>query len=229
LNDTKDGPIAIEGLWSLNFGNGKVSDNATLYFTAGIQGQAHGLFGSIQGAPSFSLAQILNAASFDTSITANSYVTIQGGALAATSRAWRSSDFVNDSLPTLLDGVSVTINQEAAYVNFISPTQLNILIPPDIPAGPVQIQVTNNGVTSAAVAATLRNAAPAFFLFGPPNGSGNQYIAATHADGTLGGPADYVQGVASRPFTEYETIILYGNGFGATNPPAPKGRLARWV
>ena len=61
LDDTTGNPIAIPGLWSLNFGGGAQSeDPGTLYITAGIGGgpnndpvQSHGLFASIQAAPSF--------------------------------------------------------------------------------------------------------------------------------------------------------------------------------
>jgi uncharacterized protein (TIGR03437 family) len=209
----------------LNFGNGKVSDPATLYFTAGIQAETHGLFGSIQGAPSFTSAGIQNAASAGPTIGANSFVAIFGGGLAATTHKWGGSDFVNNALPTSLQGVSVSINGEPAYIDFISPLQIDILVPPDVPAGPVQIQVTNNGLQSATISATMSAVAPAFFDFGPVNAAGNQYIAATHADGTPGGPPNYVTGVNSTPFTEGEIIILYGTGFGPTNPPVPNGKL----
>jgi uncharacterized protein (TIGR03118 family) len=41
-------PITIDGLWGLGFGNGANAGPATtLYFTAGIQGEAHGLFGTL--------------------------------------------------------------------------------------------------------------------------------------------------------------------------------------
>lgn len=225
LEDSSSNPITIDGLWSLNFGNGKASDSATLYFTAGIQNQAHGLFGSIQAAPSFTAAGIENAASAGTTIAPNSFVAIFGGGLAATTHMWGGTDFVNNALPTTLQGVSVSINGEPAYVDYISPVQINILVPPDIPAGPVQIQVTNNGLASATVSATMSAVAPAFFGFGPVNAAGNQYIAATHADGSPGGPPNYVTGVNSTPFKEGEIIILYGTGFGPTNPPVPKGQL----
>jgi hypothetical protein len=48
LKDSHHQPIAIDGLWGLAFGNGGsggVSD--ALYFTAGLNGEADGLFGSI--------------------------------------------------------------------------------------------------------------------------------------------------------------------------------------
>jgi uncharacterized protein (TIGR03437 family) len=225
LEDATGNPIKIDGLWSLNFGNGKASDSATLYFTAGIQSEAHGLFGSIQAAPSFTASGIENAASSGATIAGNSFVAIFGGGLAATTHKWGGTDFVNNALPTALQGVSVSINGEAAYIDYISPVQIDILVPPDVPAGPVQIQITNNGLTSATISATMAAVAPAFFDFGPVNAAGNQYIAATHANGSTGGPPNYVTGVTSTPFTEGEIIILYGTGFGPTNPPVPKGQL----
>ena len=43
-------PIEIDGLWALRFGNGVTGDSTTLLFTAGIDDEAHGLFGAIQAA-----------------------------------------------------------------------------------------------------------------------------------------------------------------------------------
>ena len=43
-------PIEIEGLWALRFGNGVTGDPTTLLFSAGIDDEAHGLFGAIQAA-----------------------------------------------------------------------------------------------------------------------------------------------------------------------------------
>jgi uncharacterized protein (TIGR03118 family) len=43
-------PIEIEGLWALRFGNGVTGNPTTLLFTAGIDDEAHGLFGAIEAA-----------------------------------------------------------------------------------------------------------------------------------------------------------------------------------
>jgi uncharacterized protein (TIGR03118 family) len=43
-------PIEIEGLWALRFGNGVTGNPTTLLFTAGIDDEAHGLFGAIEPA-----------------------------------------------------------------------------------------------------------------------------------------------------------------------------------
>ena len=52
-----------------------------------------------------------------------------------------------------MDGVSVTVNGKSAYVYYISPTQVNLLTPPDAMAGAVQVVVSHNGSTSAAFTA----------------------------------------------------------------------------
>jgi uncharacterized protein (TIGR03437 family) len=58
-----------------------------------------------------------------------------------------------------------------------------------VSTGPAQIQTTNNGLTSAAVTVNVDPLAPAFFTIGTNATSGNIYIAAEHANGTLIGPA----------------------------------------
>ena len=48
LNDPNNAPLKIDGLWGLSFGNGLAAGPATsLYFSAGINHEAAGLFGSI--------------------------------------------------------------------------------------------------------------------------------------------------------------------------------------
>jgi len=50
LLQAEHGPaLAIDGLWALTFGNGhSAGDSGTLFFTAGPNGESHGLFGSLQ-------------------------------------------------------------------------------------------------------------------------------------------------------------------------------------
>ena len=47
LRGGKGKPIAIDGLWTLTLGGGRNSNSETLYFTAGPNGEADGLFGTI--------------------------------------------------------------------------------------------------------------------------------------------------------------------------------------
>jgi uncharacterized protein (TIGR03118 family) len=52
LKDPQGNPIVIDGLWSLKFGNGfAAGPTNTLFFSAGINGEADGLFGSLQAVP----------------------------------------------------------------------------------------------------------------------------------------------------------------------------------
>jgi len=52
MRSTNGHPLTIDGLWALRFGNGAAAGPATtLFFTAGIQDEAHGLFGKITPVP----------------------------------------------------------------------------------------------------------------------------------------------------------------------------------
>jgi uncharacterized protein (TIGR03118 family) len=227
MNDREGNPIIIPGLWSINFGNGSRSDAATLYFTAGPNDESDGLLGSVQAAPAFTTAGIVNGASFSGALAPNTWASIlKGGGMSATTRGWVASDFIGAVLPTQLNGVSVTVNGEPAAVSYISPTQINFLVPPDVQSGAAQIVVTNNGLASAAVSATITSTAPAFFTLGAADATtGNSYIASEHANGGVAGPPSLVTGVTSTPFNAGETMVLYGTGFGITNPAAPDGTL----
>ncbi len=216
LQDDAGQDIVIPGLWGLYFGNGaNGGDKDALYFAAGPGGQMHGLLGSIQANPNVSADNVTNAAQPTAGITANAYITIKGTNLAATRRLWKTADFVDDKLPASLDGVSVTLNGQPAFIYYISPVQINLLTPTDLTlSGPVEVEVSNNGLTSASVTVTASALAPAFFL---PDGT---HVAATHADGALIGTTG-----SATPAAPGETIVLYGNGFGATSPPAPNGQI----
>jgi uncharacterized protein (TIGR03437 family) len=190
----------------------------SLFFTAGTGGEKHGLFGSIQANPTVTASNIVNGASFGPGVAPNTWVTITGSSLAATVRSWAAADFVGSALPTTLDGVTVTINGEKAYTYFISPKQINVLMPSDIPVGSaVQVVVSNNGYASATASLTTAAVAPAFFEFG------GKYAAATHLNGSYIGPTSL--GAAYTPAASGETIVVYGTGFGATTPTIANGQV----
>ncbi len=215
------------GLWSINFGSGAQNeDPGTLYFAAGIgyepnndAVESHGLLGSIQPAPVFKAAGIENAASgLAGPVAAGAWVSIVGNSLSPV-----TAQISGKTLPTSLDNVGVTVNGEQAFVLFIGNTQINFLVPSDIQLGTAQIAVTNNGLASAAVPATVQPEAPAFFISGSANG--NNYIAAEHANGSLIGPANLIKNVTATGAKAGETIALYANGFGATTPSVPVGQV----
>jgi uncharacterized protein (TIGR03437 family) len=168
---------------------------------------------------------VVNGASFESAIAANTWITITGTNLASTTRTWTAAELDGGRLPTSLDGVSVTVNGKAAYVQYISPTQINAIAPADSALGQVEVRVTANGVSSDAATASLQSDAPAFFTFD------GKYLAATHATaGLLGKTGLFASATtATTPARPGETIVLYGTGLGATTPEVAAGTVTSTV
>jgi uncharacterized protein (TIGR03437 family) len=174
-----------------------------------------GSAGGAVGRPAISANGVVNGADFLPSIVANSWVTIQGTNLASQTGDW-SNSIVNGKLPTTLNGVSVSIGGEPAYIYYTSPGQINVLAP-DVAPGPAAVTVATAGGTSAAVTVTANLYGPAFFLW-----PGNQPVA-TRPDFTFVAKAGTFPGATTVPATPGETIILWATGFGPTTPVAPTG------
>jgi uncharacterized protein (TIGR03437 family) len=164
---------------------------------------------------------VVNGASFQPGIASGAWITIFGTNLASTTRTWRDDEIVGGILPTQLDGVSVMVNNKPAAVYFISPAQLNVQAPSDSSTGPVQVQVTTPQGSGSA-SALLATFAPGFFMFDP---EGRKYLAAVHANGTLLGKPNLFQGLTTAPAAPGETVLLFGTGFGPTDPPVPSGQV----
>jgi uncharacterized protein (TIGR03437 family) len=169
------------------------------------------------------ITQVLNATGEAAFISQNTWIEIKGTNLSATKRTWQASDFDPNTglMPTELDGVSVTVNGKPAYVYYISPTQVNVLTPVDAALGTVSVQLTNSMGTSAVVSVAMLENSLGFFTF-----NSGEYAAATHADGSLLGAASLYPGLTT-PAKAGETIVLYGNGFGETDPPIIDGQAVQ--
>jgi len=172
-----------------------------------------------QSVPTVAITQVLNATGEAALISQNTWIEIKGTNLSQTTRTWQSSDFdpTTGLLPTQLDGVSATVNGKSAYVYYISPTQVNVLTPLDSALGTVDVQLENSLGTSAMATALMLPDSLGFFAF-----NSGKYAAATHVDGSLLGPTSLYPGQTT-PAKAGETIVLYGNGFGQTNPPITAG------
>jgi uncharacterized protein (TIGR03437 family) len=103
----------------------------------------------------------------------------------------------------------VTVDGIPAYVYYVSPSQIDIIVPADSNTGPVPVVVTNSGVASASATVAMQTTSPAFFSLG-------NYVLAMHANGSLVGPASLAPGAT--PAKPGEVIVAYGTGFGAANP-----------
>ncbi len=165
------------------------------------------------------ISGVANGEGGSLTIAPNTWVSIYGSNLAPAgdSRLWQGSDFAGNQMPTQLDQVSATVNGKSAYVAYISPSQINILTPPDAMSGPVQVVVTSGGTAGAAFTAQAQPLSPSFFVF-----NGGPYVAAVHASGSLIGPGSLYPG-STTPAKPGETFMLYANGFGPTNMPVASG------
>lgn len=174
-------------------------------------------------APYILSSGIVNAASFESGVSSNTWISIFGTNLAKTTRSWMSSDFQGGRLPLILDGVEVLIGGTKVAISYVSPTQLNVLAPASTSLGRKEIVVIVDGVASESAALHLSEVLPAFFTFAPMSG---KYAAALHLDNAPVGPANlFPTGRAARPAKPGEVIQVFGTGFGATNPPADPSRL----
>lgn len=170
------------------------------------------------GAPRYSSESIANSASnLAGQYSPNSFVTIYGQTLAYETQAITPDELRSGTLPTVLRGapVRVLISNIPANIYYVSPGQVNILIPPEISPGPVTLQLLNNGIAGPAVPLVLDSAAPALFQQDATT------VIATHADGTLV--------TAKSPGRAGEIVILWAAGLGLTNPPARTNQLPQGI
>jgi uncharacterized protein (TIGR03437 family) len=162
---------------------------------------------------------VVNGASFLTGIASGSWATVVGTNLASSTAIAGPSDFNGNSLGTELQDTLVTVDGLPAFMYYVSPNQLNIIVPDDSATGAVNVQVITAAGVSNMFAAAKLTLAPALFLFS------TIYPAAVHADGTYLGPPNLIPTVTTRPAKPNETILLFGTGFGPTNPVVPAGDL----
>ena len=158
----------------------------------------------------------MNGASFQPGISPNSWITINGTNLSSVTDTWANA-IVNGELPVKLDGVSVSVGSQAAYIYYVSPTQINVLAP-NIGTGSVSVTVTNANGISSAITAISQTVQPAFFQLGT-------YAVATRQDYSVAVKNGTIPGATTVPAKPGDVIILWGSGFGATNPALPVGTV----
>jgi len=184
-----------------------------LVLAALFAGQARG------AAPSYSADSIVNGANFAPGpLAPNSIVSLFG-----TNLSWSTAGMTDEQagvgiLPTFLADTRVYVANYVAPLLFVSPTQINFLIPGNLRAGKVTVRVARQGVTGPSVAIKLLDAAPQLFQ------SEDGYVVAQHADASLI--------TADAPATPGETVVLYAIGLGKTQPNLDPGAIpvrAVWI
>lgn len=195
------------------YNDGSVAPQVTLAATDGILLQRQ----QPVAAPASRVTAVVDAAGFQPAIASGAWVTILGRGFASAPQTWVPGPG-EQQFPTSLGGVGVTINGKPAYLDYISPGQINAIAPEDPALGVVAVQVTTAQGNSYPAAVVKQRMTPQFFAW---TMNGTNYVAARHADGTLVGPV----GPGSRPALVGEEIELYATGFGPTNPPVSPSQL----
>lgn len=172
--------------------------------------------------PRISSGGLTNGATFAAGAAPNSWISIFGTGLAASTQNWNPSTANGALLPTNVGGTEVYVGGVRAAISYVSPTQVNALVPAISDRGWVPVEVRANGQPSEAGYLWIADRAPAFFSY--PS-QGGKYPAAQHANADPVGPAGLLPG--ARPAKALEAIVLYGTGFGATMPEADPARFFR--
>ena len=142
------------------------------------------------------------------------WVSIYGTNLAPGTANW------NGDFPTSLNGTSVTVDGNPAYLEYVSPSQINFQVPDDTARGSVPVVVTT-AIGTVTSTATLAPFSPSFFLLD------NKHVAAiiVRSDGyDIVGPTGTSLGYQTVAAKAGDIVELFGTGFGPTNPLVPAGQ-----
>jgi len=187
----------------------KVLSTAAIFFVAASP--AHSQATGVSTAPSYTAQSIVHAATQTAEALApNTIATIYGTNLAFDTATATSATLVGGDLPQSMDGVSVIVNGIIANLFYISPTQINFLIPYQFTPSPVTVVVTRQGIAGPVVSIQLNATAPGLFIY-------NGFAIGTHLNGTL---ID-----AASPASQGEIIVLYVVGLGHVTPDTVSGKI----
>jgi uncharacterized protein (TIGR03437 family) len=161
--------------------------------------------------PSYSAQSVVHAATQTAQALApNTIATIYGTNLSFDTVAAGTSTVTDSTLPQSLDGVTVVVEGITANLFFVSPTQINFLIPYLLAPGTVSLFVAHDSLAGPLVQLQLNSTAPGLFVY-------NGFILATHLNGSLIS--------AAAPARPGEIIVVYVAGLGWTSPNTDAGRL----
>ena len=192
-----------------------------------ITGTVHGAF---DATPVIRTSQgVISASGYGgfATVAPGTWMEIYGTNLAnVLSQQWAASDFHGNAAPTSVGATTVTIGGRAAFIDFVSPGQVNAQVPSDVPTGPQPVVVSTPGGVSNTYTVTVNPTQPG--LLAPPvfKLSAGQYVTALFGDGTTFVlPPGSIAGVSSRRARPGDTIVLYGIGFGNVTPNIQAGQI----
>ncbi|MFN7920116.1 MAG: hypothetical protein U0Q16_08470 [Bryobacteraceae bacterium] len=181
-------------------------------------------------APAIKQGGVVSSAAFGgfAAVAPGSWIEIYGSGLATTTREWSGADFNGLNAPSTLDGTTVRVGGQGAFVRYVSPEQVNVQVPSNISTGSQSLTVSTAVGTSASYPITVTAAQPG--LLAPPSFliGGRQLVVALFTDGvTYVLPPGAIPGVPARRARPGEVITLYGVGFGAVTPAIAAGQVVK--
>ncbi len=184
--------------------------------------------GALDAAPVIRTSQgVITASSYGaySALAPGTWMEIYGSNLAnVQSQQWSGADFDGVFAPTKLGGTSVTIGAKPAFINFVSPTQVNAQVPSGLPSGPQPVVVTTYGGASLTSTITVNAVQPGLLAPAVFKLAAGQYVAALFPDGvTFVLPP--VPGAPTARAKPGDTIVMYGVGFGQVTPDIPAGQI----
>ena len=162
--------------------------------------------------PTTTVGGVVSASAFGEfeSVAPGSFIEIYGTNMARDRRPWGGPDFNGNNAPTSLDGVSVLIGGQNAFVEYISSGQVNVQVPSNVvPGEMVEITVTNGNSTSTPFSVMVNPTEPGLLAPSSFKVNGNQYVAAQFSDGTFVLPTGAIAGLTGRPAHPGDEIVIY--------------------
>jgi uncharacterized protein (TIGR03437 family) len=209
------------GVSTCSVGQVGLTPNAT------ITGPVGGAFDPTPGITPSGVITAGNYGAFP-AIAPGTWVEIYGVNLATTlSQTWAGTDFNGNQAPTALGGTTVTIGGKAAFIDFVSPGQVNVQMPSGVAAGPQPVLVTTAGGSSAPYTVTVNTnepgllAPPAFVL------KGTQNVVALFSNTLTYVLPVNVSGAVTARARPGDSLTLYGIGFGQVTPEISAGQVVQ--
>ena len=177
------------------------------------------------------IAAVVSASAFGEfpTFAPGSWIEIYGTNLGGTTQVWTSADFNGVLGPTELGGsaagTSVTIEGLPAYIDYISPLQVNVQVPGGVDTGQQSLILTVGATASQPFAVTVNATQPGLLAPSSFNINGTQYVVAQEPNGNYVMPPGAIPGLPAQRAQPGDTIVIYGIGFGSVYPDIPPGQL----
>jgi uncharacterized protein (TIGR03437 family) len=160
------------------------------------------------------------------SIAPATWMEIYGTNLAnVRTQTWAGTDFKGNLAPTALGGTTVTVAGIPAYIDFVSPEQVNAQVPSGVPSGPQPVVVTTAGGTSVAYTIQVNPVQPGLLAPASFTINSSQYVVALLSNTLTYVLPVPVTGVTTARVKPGQSITLYGVGFGPVTPNTPAGQI----